>query len=341
MTDKSPTNLQSFPEQNQIRKPWGEAERAVRRRRILKSLKGMTGEKLVYRTQSSLERGRKWLRVRLTAHTAIEKSPVFIFGSNRSGTQMVCEAVGRSPHSWDYRESEFSPAFNSYYLRADWLIKWLIRLSPAPIVCFGSILDSQSADDILERFNGAMALWVYRRFEDAANSSVRNWDHMNDLIRLVAQGEPERLGARGNRISADTIRLFSELFHDDLSSESGACLYWYMRNQIFFDLDLDKDPRVLLVQYEDTVLNKERSFRRISDFLGIPYDPAIISDVFASSVGKHSWPGVEQRVQEVCEDLKTRLDARYAETSDWIPFEQERTNDSHRRLYYQPLRSFR
>ena len=50
--------------------------------------------------------------------------------------------IEKSLHGWDYPESELSIAFNGYYLRADWIIEWLIRRTPAPIISFGSILDS-------------------------------------------------------------------------------------------------------------------------------------------------------------------------------------------------------
>ena len=107
---------------------------------------------------------------------------------------------------------------------------------------------------------------------------------------------------------------------------NGTCLYWYMRNRLYFDLNLHMDPRVLIVQYEDTVLNQEKAFRRIFDFLGFLYDPAIIDGLFASSVDKHPWPGIDPRIQEVCDDLKIQLDAHYAGTSGWAPENWELTD---------------
>ncbi len=295
---------------------WGEAEDAIRRRRLLKRLKGIDIQEMKRHGRKSIARGSKWLQRRRTPHATAVRFPVFVVGSNRSGTQMVCEAIGRSPHGWEYRESEFSIAFNSFYLRADWLIKRLIRHSPAPVVSFGSILDSQSTDVLLSRFEGAKAIWLYRRYEDAANSSVSQWgNQLKNLVRWVARGEPERLGARGQRISADTVQLFCELFCEDMTNEEGACLYWYMRNRLYFDFNLHRDPRVLLVQYEDTVLNREKAFRRIFGFLGFPYDPKIIDGIFASSVGKHPRPSIDPRIQAVCDALKRRLDAQYAETA--------------------------
>lgn len=229
---------------------------------------------------------------------------------------MVCGAIGNSPHGWDHQESEANIAFKDYQLRSDRIIRALIRVAPAPIVAFGNILDSQFADRLLTRFDGSRAIWVYRAYQDAANSSVLKWGNhfKDDMVRWVARSELDRLGPRGKRVSSETVQLFARIFHDDLSDEDGACLYWYMRNRLYFDLELHRDPRVLLVQYEDAVLHPEQAFRRIFGFLGFPYDPAIVAEVFASSVGKQPGPSLDPRVREVCDELKAQLDARYAET---------------------------
>ena len=287
-----------------------DGERTMLQKRVFNRLKHMNVEKLV---RSGLEFRRKWLSRRRTPHSTKEKLPVFIVGCNRSGTNMVCGAIGKSPHGWDYRESAFSIAFNGYYLRQDWIIDRLIRHTPAPIISFGSILDSQFTDDLISRFEGSRAIWIYRHYKDVANSCARmQWGPtLKDLVRWVSRGELERLGARGMRITADTVQLFGELFREDISIEDGACLYWYMRNQLYFDLNLHMDPRVLILQYEDTVFNKEDTFRWVFSFLGFPFDPASIDGIFASSVGKHSTPKIDPAIQAVCDTLQARLDTQY------------------------------
>lgn len=310
-----------------LRSSWGlgralqtmpEGGRTMRWNRVYKRFSQINVEKLIRR---GLEGKRKWMELRQTPHPTTEKRPVFVVGCNRSGTNMVCEAIGKSPHGWAYQESEFSAAFSAYYLRSDWIIEWLIRSTPAPIVGFGSILDSQFTDDLLSRFEGARAIWIYRRYEDVANSCARmQWGyHLKDMVRWVAHGELEKLGARGKRISTDTVWLFSQLYRDDLSVEEGACLYWYLRNHLYFELNLDMDPRALLIQYEDTVMNKEKAFRKIFDFLGFPFDSVVVENVFASSVGKNPCPGINPAIQAVCDALKERLDAHYARSSGWTP----------------------
>ena len=285
--------------------------RGRRRRRFLKRLRNVDLAKVIRYGQA---RRRKWRELRRTPHPSTVKTPVFIVGCNRSGTNMVCGAIGRSPHGWDYRERDFSLAFRSYYLRAGWIIEQLIRRTPAPIVSFGSILDSQFTDDLLARFEGAKALWVYRNYEDVANSCARMaWGHeLTNFARWVAHGENERLGARGERISTETVQLFRDHYTDELTLEDAACLYWYMRNQLYFDLNLHEESRVLLVQYEDAVMNSEKAFRRVFDFLGFPYHPTVIADVSANSVGKHPRPMIDQAIGEVCGALISDLDACFA-----------------------------
>ncbi len=291
---------------------------AMRRRRILKRFQKMDVGKI---TRRSLESGRQWLTRYRTPHPTQRKQPVFVVGCNRSGTNMICAAIGKSPHGWAYQESEFSLAFNGYYLRSDRVIEWLIRVTPAPIVSFGSILDSQFTDDLLDRFEGAKAIWIYRRYEDVANSCARmEWGyHLKNLVRWVAHGELEKLGARGQRITADTVQRFAEIFREELSTEDCACLYWYMRNRLYFDLNLYRDPRVLLVQYEDTVLHKEMALRRVFDFLGFPFDPVTMEDIYASSVGKHPRPALDPAVQMLCSELQSQLDHHYASVCSWMP----------------------
>ena len=307
--------------QGRTQQTFHDGERTMLRKRILNRIRHLDVERLARRAR---ERGRMWQERRRTPHPTSEKQPVFVVGCNRSGTNMIIDAIGNSPHGWDYPESVFSTAFSGYYLREDWIIKQLIRRNPAPIVGFGSILDSQSVDSLLERFEGAKAIWIYRRYEDVANSCARmQWgSELKKYARWVSRGELEKLGARGTGISDDTVRLFGKLYHDGLTDEDAACLYWYLRNHLFFDLELYNDPRVLLVQYEDTVLNKEKRFRRIFDFLGFPYHPAVIKDVYASSVGKNSRPEIDPAIREVCDVLTAWLDLHYGKTSDWATAER-------------------
>lgn len=285
----------------------------MRLRRLLRRLRTMDIRKGVDYLRGVRQ---EWKEKRRLADPSVAKVPLFVLGCNRSGTNMVCAAIGNSPHGWAYREREFSPAFNGYYLRADWIIEWLIRRTPTQVVSFGSILDSQFALDLLTRFDDAKAVWVYRRYEDVANSCARmGWGyHLRNLMRWVAAGELDKLGARGQNVSDSTMSTISELFRENLSDEECAALYWLFRNQLFFDLQLSNDSRVIPIQYEDAALNPGPTFRRLFEFIGAPYDSEIIQDVYAGSVGKHASPKIDPLIREKCDILQERLDEAYERT---------------------------
>ena len=83
-------------------------------RAILVRLKRMDPEKIQRRSGILYARLRKWVRRRRTRHPDVSNFPVFIAGSNRSGTQMVSRALGDSPHGWDYPETN-SAAFDDLH----------------------------------------------------------------------------------------------------------------------------------------------------------------------------------------------------------------------------------
>lgn len=286
-----------------------------------KVLKKLNINYLAHFIQKIYRRTSKWYSRSNTKHPTNEKYPVFVLGSNRSGTQMVNKAIGNSPNSWDYPERETSLAFNGYHLRSKQVIKQLIRISPAPIVTFGCILDSQIANELLSNSWNAKAIWVYRCYQDAVNSSVNRFgDHQKGLVRLVANGELERLGARSKDLSLETVKTISELYSDGISKEEGACLYWYMRNKLYFDLNLDQNSRVYIIQYEAAVKHPEKEFRKLFQFLEFPYYSSSIENIFASSIGKHPWPGIDPDFQQLCDDLQAKLDQSFASKSSSILF---------------------
>ncbi len=120
MRENDPYSLYNFRTPRRAFWSWGVGgPTIVHRKGIFKQLRRFNGEKV----RLSFNRRREWLRRWRTPHPSMEKFPVFVVSSNRSGTQMVCEAIGKSPHGWDCQENEATIAFKDFQLRADWLIK--------------------------------------------------------------------------------------------------------------------------------------------------------------------------------------------------------------------------
>jgi hypothetical protein len=258
-------------------------------------------------------RSLRWLRARRAYDARAPRTPVFIVGCQRSGTNMLAWTLERAPEVWLYHEHKLSAAFRDYRLRATPVIERLIRRSPAPCVVFKPICDAHLTDRLLERHAGARAIWIYRHYPDVANSMARNWPgHSRDILRWIAAGDTDWLAWRGERLAPDSIEFVRACFRPEMPDEEAAAVFWWLRNRFFFELDLGRDPRVLLVRYEDLVAGGDEAFRRVFDFAGVPYSPQYVDEVFDSSVGKRPFPSIDTRVRERCEQLFLRLEEAHA-----------------------------
>lgn len=257
-------------------------------------------------------RGRRWLARRYRYLAGVNSRPLFVAGCQRSGTDMLMAALERSPDIWIYNEHRRSAAFRDYRLRSTPVVDRLIRRCPAPVVAFKALCDSHLADRYLQRHERSLVFWIYRGYQDVANSAVRNFgSHQKDILRWIVQGDFDWLAWRGERLASDLVEFIRGCFRETMCDEEAAALVWYMRSRLYFDLGLHRCKRTLLVRYEDLVQDTERSFYRLFDFAGIPFDPGFCRHVFASSVRRHDFPEIAPSVRERCEGLQSRFAAAY------------------------------
>ncbi|MCB9780230.1 MAG: glycosyltransferase [Alphaproteobacteria bacterium] len=233
----------------------------------------------------------------------------FVFGCQRSGTTMLMRTLDESPETRIFHENH-SVAFDDFRLRSDASLRTLIRLHPAPAQIFKPICDSQDADRILDRFPEARGLWIYRHPDDVANSAVVKWGaHQVEIVDAIARGDLGSWGWRTERLAPDVVEEIRRVHRDDLTPHEGALLFWYLRNRFFFDLGLDRHPRVLLVRYEDLVTDPEPAFQPVFSHLGVPWRDDAVARVRKSSIGRRPSPECDPAIRALCEGLLERLDA--------------------------------
>jgi len=232
----------------------------------------------------------------------------FVLGCQRSGTKMVMWILDGSPVTRVFHENHAS-AFTGFQLRSDRYIQKLLKLQPAPNPIFKPICDSHRADELLESFPSARGAWIYRGFDDVANSAVKKWgDHQREVIDAVVRGDLERWGWRTARLPPSVLSELTAVHRSDLSAEEGALLFWYMRNAFFFSLGLDRDPRIRLVKYEALVREPEAHFPDLFEHLGARFEPHMLDRVRDSSVGRRPPPEASPAIRALCEGLQRRLD---------------------------------
>jgi glycosyltransferase involved in cell wall biosynthesis len=232
----------------------------------------------------------------------------FVFGCQRSGTKMVMRILENSPSTRIYHENH-TTAFRDFQLRSDAVLRSLVALNPAPCQIFKPICDSQDAPSILRRFPNAGGVWVYRHHADVANSAAEKWGaHQRDVVTAVVTGEVEGWGWRTAGVPPDAVAALRSVWRPDLTPSEGALLFWYLRNQFFFSLDLDRHPRMLLVRYEDLVRDPLAAFPPLFAHVGAPFDPAFVARVRSDSVGRREPPPASADIHALCAELQDRLD---------------------------------
>jgi len=256
----------------------------------------------------------RWLRARRSFDARGARSALFVVGCQRSGTNMLAWTLERAPGAWVHHEHRWSAAFREYRLRPTPVLERLIARAPAPLVVFKPICDAHLTDRLLARHAGSRAVWIFRRYADVANSSVRNWPgHSRDILRWIVEGDTDLLGWRGERLAPDAIGFVREVYRPEMPDEAAAAVFWWLRNRFFFELGLDRDPRVQLVRYEALVSDGDEPFERLFAFAGLPFEPRFVEAVFESSVGKSPFPAIDPRITARCDELLSRLEQSHAE----------------------------
>ena len=252
------------------------------------------------------ERNQKAL-AQLARPRAAATNALFVVGCQRSGTNMLLDVLDKSPETWTYEEDD-PKAFIEYRIKPLDVRNQLIASARCRWVAFKPICDSQHTDHLLAVHQGSRAVWIFRHYQDVANSTFAKWPktQLNHLRRIATDdAQPHWVT---ERVSAANRALVKELFSEDMPLIEAAALKWYLRNSFYFDLELHERPEdVLLVQYENLVTTPRHSFGQVFDFLGLEYRPEYSAGVFQSSVRKQDFPDINPRVLELCEDMMTRL----------------------------------
>jgi hypothetical protein len=238
--------------------------------------------------------------------------PVFVIGAQRSGTDMLVHAFKDSPEAAVYNERKDSRAFSGFALRSDDVIREIVSTSRHRCVVFKSLLDSHRVVHLMTELgtpSRGRAVWAYRSMEGRVRSLVALWPESNlRALREVAAGVERWEGAGLGEQQMALVRSFD---YDRMTPESAAALHWYLRNCLFFDLELHERPDVALVSYERVIDEPARFLRMLCDFAGISYN-----DRIADGIGRRTSPlprqlEIDPSIHELCEELEARLDGEF------------------------------
>jgi hypothetical protein len=221
---------------------------------------------------------------------------------------MIAHGLDEAPEFRVYNEGH-RHAFDNFRLRPLPTIEALIARSQADYVLFKPLCDSHRAVEILDRFGSrARAIWAYREVDGRVRSALAKFGDSNlRVLRAYAAGEAnEAWQVQGvSQESADFVR---SLDLDRLSAESGAALFWYVRNSLYFEMSLDERNDAMLVSYDDFLARPDETARALCAFLGVGFRPRFIAHVKPRPPAWKRRLAIDDRVRERCAELQERLD---------------------------------
>ncbi len=239
-----------------------------------------------------------------------EGFPVFICGMQRSGTNMLIRAFNRHSETECYYEND-PEAFDNYVLRDEETIRRLIRRSRAAAVFFKPIADSQHARRMLHAYEGLQIIWLYRWYEDAVNSALRNWKNHFRELEIIFE-EPELARWRIEELDEQMWALLRRYYEQRVSDASVRALLWYVRNQHFFRQRLEEEPRVHVLNYERLVEAPGEELEWLCRRIGLRYEPRIAEGIHHRSVRKSPPPEIHPEIRALCDEMYGRLEEVFA-----------------------------
>jgi hypothetical protein len=239
---------------------------------------------------------------------------LIILGCQRSGTSLIYWIFERDLNTKIYREKSRLNSRDPKGLRLNPYHVVLREFSRyrRKLIVFKPLAESQNANTLLSRISKSRILWMYRHYNDVAASNLKAFGRYNGIADLLPIVQNQKNNWRCQNMSSKTQSIIRRNFSSKMNPFDAAALFWYTRNQLFFEKKLDLHDDVLLCRYEDLVKCPETVMKIIYCFVGCRYPGnRIIKGIHSESVGKGRSVSLSPHIADLCEELLSRLNKSY------------------------------
>jgi hypothetical protein len=247
---------------------------------------------------------------------------LMIVGCQRSGTTLMSRLFDADRDCRVFEEFSSLSSVGRDGIRLNPLpdVAAVLSRVPAPLVVMKPLVETQRLRTLLNYFPNLKALFMYRRYADVANSDLAKFGPRNaiDNLRPIAAGDTHNWRSAGATpaVRAHIARFFSE----SMNPNDAAALFWFARNQLYYDLELAAHADVMLCRYEHLATDPSTLMRRIYAFADVTCpDLSHTRQVHSSSVSKGKSLELLPEVRALCEQLQACLDAQYELQSTKVP----------------------
>jgi hypothetical protein len=240
-----------------------------------------------------------------------EKNISFILGCQRSGTTMLRKVLDKSINAKAYGEGEkpyFYPKNSKQRLRliSNEDISRLLDKELCQNIILKPLYESQRASELANYFVNSRILWTYRNFNDSIISHVRYYTRQDavEYVRQIVGGE--RIWINEN-IDRELLNELTPIINNLDNPYDAYAVYWYCRNLQY--LQLDGNPRVMLVKYERLVSDPIVYLPRIFHFLGLNFSEWMANGIHNNAVYQRVEFHLRDDIKSKCQQMQDYLDA--------------------------------
>ena len=239
------------------------------------------------RDQEPLFRRRSWALAKRLARSIVRARPgdrriVLIFGCQRSGTTMLQQTfLDRSWHVLILEEHDrhlvgpgHGPEETTWQEYSTVLGR--IRRLPFEVVAAKPLVESASATALMDAAGEVKAIWMLRHYPEVARSNVNRFGTDNPYRDLQPIRSRDALDWRYRGMSEETWETVTALLERRLTPFDAAALFWWTRNQLYFDQRLWEDDRIRILRYERACNQPDEVIRSLSGHIGLALPPGSI-----------------------------------------------------------------
>lgn len=258
--------------------------------------------KTIVRSNSRFNRIRKALLHASPIYRGLPDRTIFLLGCQRSGTTMISRVFDNIGYTQVFGEynvlANGSKEFRPLQIKDISTLADKLSTYRAPLKVMKPIVDSQRANSLLSSVPGSRVVWIVRDYEPVAISNVTKFgDNAGGFSHVAALLERNKDDWRGQAVSDETHALVSKFSKSSLSALESACLFWFARNSLYFEQQLNSNARVDLWFYDDFVNSPQNHLDRLLNSVGYPH----------SSVGATSHVSVERSVSVQTVAISTEI----------------------------------
>ncbi len=252
---------------------------------------------------------RRWL-VQTFRSSHDDPRILFIFGCQRSGTTLLSRVFEGDALVCSFAEHSNSLSRPDHRLRTRSLAELdkVFRGCKGRLIVAKPLVESQRAIEFLDHFPESQAIWSFRHYRDVVRSFVKLFDRagVNILKKIIDRVD----NWAAESVSEESRALVLRFYRPEIPLNDAAAIFWLIRNNLYFEQNLDQHPRVTTCRYADLVSRPDETMRRIYTFVDLPYPGShLVGGVHEDSRGLGRSLALDPEIESLCESMWTRLQA--------------------------------